>query len=170
MRDYILECDAATGATYVAGKDGRLYPEARVVASAPGDAAARGELIALAEALGRPRELVAILGDALAALRKAATPAAEVHAMAVDLARRVAGDPQTASGAEKAWMTVLGLDATDGEAYAALATSVATPTARRAPRARPGRRSRRGAWRGCAASSTGSMRSTTRAVIAGRAR
>ena len=34
MRDYILECDAATGATYVAGKDGRLYPEARVAAAA----------------------------------------------------------------------------------------------------------------------------------------
>ncbi len=105
------------------GQPARAWePAARVVASAPGDAAARGELIALAEALGRPRELVAILGDALAALRKAATPAAEVHAMAVDLARRVAGDPQTASGAEKAWMTVLGLDATDGEAYAALAS------------------------------------------------
>lgn len=33
MRDYILECDAATGATYVAGKDGRLFLEAQVAAA-----------------------------------------------------------------------------------------------------------------------------------------
>ena len=33
MRDYILECDAATGTTYVAGKDGRLYPDAQVAAA-----------------------------------------------------------------------------------------------------------------------------------------
>jgi tetratricopeptide (TPR) repeat protein len=97
-------------------------PAARVVASAPGDGAARDALIGLAEVLGRPRELVAILGDALAALRQAQAPAVEVHAMAVELARRVAADPATAGGAEKAWMTVLGLDATDAEAYAALAT------------------------------------------------
>lgn len=33
MRDYILECDAVTGTTYVAGKDGRLYPEAQIAAA-----------------------------------------------------------------------------------------------------------------------------------------
>ena len=33
MRDYILESDAATGATYVAGKDGRLYLDAQVAAA-----------------------------------------------------------------------------------------------------------------------------------------
>ncbi|MBK9035107.1 MAG: hypothetical protein IPL61_28230 [Myxococcales bacterium] len=33
MRDYILECDAVTGATYVAGKDGRLYADAQVAAA-----------------------------------------------------------------------------------------------------------------------------------------
>ncbi len=37
MRDYILECDAATGATYVAGKDGRLYLEAQVTAAEAAD-------------------------------------------------------------------------------------------------------------------------------------
>lgn len=33
MRDYILECDAVTGVTYVAGKDGRLYAEATIAAA-----------------------------------------------------------------------------------------------------------------------------------------
>ncbi|MBL8625004.1 MAG: hypothetical protein JNK64_27085 [Myxococcales bacterium] len=48
MRDYILECDAATGATYVAGKDGRLYAEPRVAAAevaAPDDDDAQALLI-----------------------------------------------------------------------------------------------------------------------------
>ncbi|MBK7197478.1 MAG: hypothetical protein IPH80_33940 [Myxococcales bacterium] len=47
MRDYILECDAATGATYVAGKDGRLYPEARVAAAAEAAAPDDDDALAL---------------------------------------------------------------------------------------------------------------------------
>ena len=96
-------------------------PAARVVAAAPGDGAARAALTALADELGRPRELATILGEALAAQRKAGAPAAELRAMAIDLAHRVASDAQTQGGAEKAWLTVLELEPEDDEAFTALA-------------------------------------------------
>jgi tetratricopeptide (TPR) repeat protein len=96
-------------------------PALRVVADAPGDVDARGALIDLAEELGRPRELAAALSDALTALRKSGAPTVEVLAMAQGLARRVAADPATAAGAERAWLTVLEIAADDAEAYGALA-------------------------------------------------
>ncbi|MBK9031624.1 MAG: tetratricopeptide repeat protein [Myxococcales bacterium] len=96
-------------------------PAARVVASAPGDVEARAALIALADQLGRPRELATHLGDALAAQRQAGAPAVELWMMATELAHRIADDPQTRGGAEKAWMTVLELEPDDAEAFGALA-------------------------------------------------
>ena len=95
-------------------------PAARVVAGAPGDADARAALTALADELGRPVELAKILGAALAARRQQGADAAELRAMAAELALRVASDPATAAGAERAWITVLEIEPDDAEAFEAL--------------------------------------------------
>lgn len=95
-------------------------PALRVVQDAPGDVDARAALVELGEELGRPKELATALGEALAALRKGGAPKVEALAMAQGLARRVAGDPSTAAGTERAWMTVLEIAPDDAEAYAAL--------------------------------------------------
>ncbi|MEZ4402162.1 MAG: tetratricopeptide repeat protein [Kofleriaceae bacterium] len=96
-------------------------PAARVVADDPGDPDARAALIELGEELGRPQELVALLGQALAARRTSGAPVIELRAMAAELAHRTAAEPATRAGAEKAWLTVLEIEPDDEEAFAALA-------------------------------------------------
>jgi len=83
----------------------------RVLAAEPTDRDVRAALGTLAGQLGRDGEWAKELGTALATLKERGGPAAEIRAIATELAK-VQGDRLAdRASAEKAWLTVLEVEA-----------------------------------------------------------